>query len=379
MKRSLGDYQTSPELAAAVVDRIAAYGPWERVLEPTCGEGNLLAAFLRKFDAEVRAFDIQPEYVSKCKETFPIHNSNITVQDVFTVRFESLKWKKSGPLLILGNPPWKLIGKPRKRKFSSTTIDATTEIVLRLVAFSLNIRAPVTFAILLKKSSARAVLQTVTENKTPIMSAFTCDIDAMKYFYVHVDACLLVMNVNGGSNYEFPFYKTLQCTQPTSFQKWTNGIFINDIDAYHKVLVIDGNSHLEWLIGVKKHPGDTLLSGTDVYLYRIPTTTISRVHSHTPSPFKIVISAMHKIPVFRLYTTQIPDDTCYYLPFATKTDAEVCCSLLDSNLCKEFLSTITFADAKRPITKAVLQRIDIGALARSLNFLGSEKLQNIVS
>lgn len=379
MKRSLGDYQTPPELATAVVDRIAAFGPWERVLEPTCGEGNLLAAFLRKCNAEVHAFDIQPEYVGKCKEKFPAHDSNISVQDVFTVRFESLKWKRSGPLLILGNPPWKLIGKPQKRKFSSTTIDATTEIVLRLVAFSLNIKSPVTFAILLKKSSARAILRSVTENREPISSAFTCEINAMRYFYVHADACLLVMVVNGGSNYEFPFYRTLECTQPISHQKWENGIFINNIDAYNRVSEIDGNSHLEWLIGVKKHPGDFLLTGTDVYLYRIPTTTTSRVQTHIPSPFKIVISAMHKIPVFRLYTSQIPDDTCYYLPFATNADAEVCCALLNSDLCKEFLSTVTFSDAKRPITKAVLQRIDLGALARSLNLPGSEKLQNIVS
>ena len=47
MRRDLGDFQTPPELAAAVLECLGPIGRrWPRVLEPTCGQGHFIAALL---------------------------------------------------------------------------------------------------------------------------------------------------------------------------------------------------------------------------------------------------------------------------------------------------------------------------------------------
>ena len=47
MRRDLGDFQTPPELVAAVLESLGPIGRrWPRVLEPTCGRGHFIAGLL---------------------------------------------------------------------------------------------------------------------------------------------------------------------------------------------------------------------------------------------------------------------------------------------------------------------------------------------
>ena len=60
------------------------------------------------------------------------------------------------------------------------------------------------------------------------------------------------------------------------------------------------------------------------------------------------------------------DDTVNFLPCGSKDEAELICSLLNSEPAQEFLSSMIFWSEKRPITIEILRRLNIVALATKL-------------
>ena len=62
------------------------------------------------------------------------------------------------------------------------------------------------------------------------------------------------------------------------------------------------------------------------------------------------------------------DDTCYFLSFDDYDTAYVTMLILNSQLVKTFLKNIAFLDTKRPYTKKVLKRVDLGKCLKSLTF-----------
>ena len=58
------------------------------------------------------------------------------------------------------------------------------------------------------------------------------------------------------------------------------------------------------------------------------------------------------------------DDTCYFVACVSAQQEAFLVALLEEPLCKKFIATVAFADAKRPVTKKLLQRIDLLALVR---------------
>ena len=74
MRRDLGDFQTPPELVAAVLDTLGPIGArWPRVLEPTCGRGHFLAGLLEHASppCEIQAIEIQPAHCRAAGERPP--------------------------------------------------------------------------------------------------------------------------------------------------------------------------------------------------------------------------------------------------------------------------------------------------------------------
>ncbi len=65
------------------------------------------------------------------------------------------------------------------------------------------------------------------------------------------------------------------------------------------------------------------------------------------------------------------DDTCYFISCSSLEEAILISCLFNSNICLDFLKSITFLDAKRPITKKLLQSISFDAL---LNHISQEQL-----
>ena len=111
---------------------------------------------------------------------------------------------------------------------------------------------------------------------------------------------------------------------------------------------------------------------TEEHHYRgQPPYAIFGVGPYTFAPWKIAISGLYKRCVFRLVgprdteTSQRPvvlDDTCYFLPFTSKSAAKRALAALQSPLAQDFLTSRVFWDAKRPINKALLQSLDLGAV-----------------
>lgn len=87
------------------------------------------------------------------------------------------------------------------------------------------------------------------------------------------------------------------------------------------------------------------------------------------APYKVAISGFYKSLHFRVIDAVdgrpvMFDDTCYFLACHSLQQACLIAALLNSTLCQDFLQSIIFWDAKRPITKKILQRIDLTVLFR---------------
>lgn len=98
-----------------------------------------------------------------------------------------------------------------------------------------------------------------------------------------------------------------------------------------------------------------------------PPFAIFGIGDYSFAPYKVGISGFHKQPRFRVIgpvegKPAMLDDTCYFIPCYSAQDAVFLAILLNDPLCTEMIQAIAFLDAKRPITKKLLQRIDLVAL-----------------
>jgi predicted RNA methylase len=102
-----------------------------------------------------------------------------------------------------------------------------------------------------------------------------------------------------------------------------------------------------------------------------PRFSVFGVGEYTFTPWKVAISSMYKKLTFVAvgpYRDRpvVLDDTCYFLPCHSESEAQLLEALLNSKPAQEFLRSLIFWDAKRPITIKILQRLDLPALARLL-------------
>ena len=102
-----------------------------------------------------------------------------------------------------------------------------------------------------------------------------------------------------------------------------------------------------------------------------PRFSIFGVGEYTFLPWKIVISGLYKNIIFSkigFYKEKpiIVDDTCYMLGFDSEEKADFILHLLNSKICKDFIASIIFLDNKRPITVALLNRINTKEIAKEL-------------
>lgn len=110
------------------------------------------------------------------------------------------------------------------------------------------------------------------------------------------------------------------------------------------------------------------LDGRKSSIYRNrPRFSVFGHGNYTYAPYKVAVSGLHKQPAFRLIgplarKPVVLDDTCYFLPFDDASEACVVAAVLAGAPCQELLNAIVFWDAKRPLTKKVLSRINVGAL-----------------
>ena len=103
-----------------------------------------------------------------------------------------------------------------------------------------------------------------------------------------------------------------------------------------------------------------------------PPFTIFGIGEYSFAPYKVGISGLHKTPRFRAIgpIDGLPvmlDDTCYFIACNSAEQAAFLTALFNDPLCLELIKSIAFLDAKRPITKKLLQRVDLRVLYSKVN------------
>ncbi len=114
--------------------------------------------------------------------------------------------------------------------------------------------------------------------------------------------------------------------------------------------------------------------GSSIYAKRARFAVFG-VGDYSFSPAKVAISGLYKTLHFQPLGTAggkpiMVDDTCYFIPCGSKSEAQLFCNLLNSETAQRFISALVFTDAKRPVTIEVLKRIDLKKLAEHV---GREK------
>ncbi|HEX8128326.1 MAG TPA: hypothetical protein VF527_04430 [Pyrinomonadaceae bacterium] len=107
--------------------------------------------------------------------------------------------------------------------------------------------------------------------------------------------------------------------------------------------------------------------GSSVYKNRA-RFSIFGVGNYSFSPAKVAISGLYKNLQFQAIGGSggkpiVVDDTCYFIPCASKQEAEFFAELLNSETAQRFVSALVFKDAKRPVTIDILKRVDLRRLA----------------
>lgn len=459
-----GDFQTPLPLAQSIL-RTLPEGPWDRVLEPTCGGGSFLRAAAMLQAKELLGIEVQANYASVARTFAPVLEKDIFQLDLG----RDLEWKHDGSLLVIGNPPWvtnaeltrldsaNLPIKSNIRNLSgiaamtgSSNFDIAEYIWLKLIT-ELQEQEP-TIALLCKTQVARNVLSFAADVGLPVASSTIHLIDARRWFGAFVDACLFTVVVkNGAHNYVCDVYEKLTAepsAQPSYRFGAVDGRLVADVDAYERSREADGRCPFEWRQGIKHdassvmelleqdgpHTRDgvrvdvedeylfPLLKSSDLFNGRTTVSTkwmivpqqsladdttllaakaprlwgylnanaavldgrkssiyrrrprfcIFGIGSYSFSPYKVAISGMHKKARFRVIgpigsKPPVLDDTCYFLPFDRADDAAVVGALLQSSIAQDLISALVFWDSKRPITKKLLQRIDLEAVVRLRN------------
>lgn len=111
-----------------------------------------------------------------------------------------------------------------------------------------------------------------------------------------------------------------------------------------------------------------LLSARKSSIYRgQPDFSVFGIGGYSFAPWKVAISGLYKRCEFALLGPHhgrpiMLDDTCYFLPFTSESEARSAWEGLRSSIAQDFFAGRIFWDAKRPINKAILQRLDLQAL-----------------
>lgn len=274
-KWQFGDFQTPAILAEEVVDvliRNHNVHP-DMVIEPSCGQGTFLLAALKAFpNAKVVGFEVNPIYVAEAQEKIKARGDDLRGEakqgDFFNVDWETFLRKRSGNLLILGNPPWVTSSElgminsqnlPSKCNFQnrrgieaitgSGNFDISEWMILRNVDWVSNRNGSI--AVLCKYAVARKVMRQIRYNNQTQFFGHIYQIDAKKYFDASVNACLFVLTQNGVQG-DCEVYESLNKKKPSLIIGKRDGYIINDVAKYkHKRHLLGHDLHYKWRSGLK--------------------------------------------------------------------------------------------------------------------------------
>jgi hypothetical protein len=118
--------------------------------------------------------------------------------------------------------------------------------------------------------------------------------------------------------------------------------------------------------------GDLLDARKSSIYARQPRFALFGLGDYSFAPWKVAVSGLYKRCAFALVGPArgqpvVLDDTCYFLPFDDEASATRALGALRSPAAADYFAGRVFWDAKRPLSKAILQSLDLEALTRSVN------------
>lgn len=99
--------------------------------------------------------------------------------------------------------------------------------------------------------------------------------------------------------------------------------------------------------------------------------SIFGIGEYSFSLWKVAISGFYKSLRFVVVPPHdgrpvMVDDTCYLVPCDSEEEARLIETLLNSEHCQRFLSSLVFKDSKRPLTSEILRRISLAGIAKRM-------------
>lgn len=470
--REFGDFQTPSDLARAIASHLRPYFACRpRVLEPTCGLGNFLAAVAESGLAaeEMIGVEIDGQYARQARQAtealadcpVEILTANIFALDLNT----QLPWRSHKPLVVLGNPPWvtnAAIGAdngsnlPNQSNFKnlpgvaaltgSSNFDLSEAVWIKLL--QQYHQEPAVIALLCKTATARNVMKYAHDAELAVGNARIHRIDARAWFDAAVDACLFTLETAiAGSDYSVRHYADLSASEPEVVTGFIDNRYVFDMASYTTLAFMDGGCHHRWRQGIKHDAASVLelsrspngrdwqnklgelvdvepdcvyplLKTQDLITQKATTeraVIVTQTHTgdsthqlekshprlwhylmrhqesftrrksriykakepfsmfgvgpYSFSPHKVVVSGFARKPRFWPVSSRdgkpiLVDDTCYLLPCRSAEEAQELAMALNSERARSFLESITDFCAKRPVTAAVLNRINLDRLLR---------------
>jgi hypothetical protein len=103
-----------------------------------------------------------------------------------------------------------------------------------------------------------------------------------------------------------------------------------------------------------------------------PPFSLFGIGPYSFARWKVAVSGLHRPATFRAVgpvegRPVMFDDTCYLLPCDSAARAAVLTAICNHSITIELIAAMSFPDAKRPVTKGLLQRIDLWAILDRIN------------
>jgi hypothetical protein len=240
-------------------------------LEPTCGRGAFLVAAASHFPGARRILgvEVNPAYVAAAQKMVG-DRAQVEVGNFFTIDWDAVLARDTGPWLVLGNPPWvtnaelgllKSTNLPTKSNFQGHQgLDALTgkanfdisEWMLLNQLEWLRERSG-WIAMLVKTSVARKLLRQAWRRADPVGRASIYKVDAMRHFGAAVEACLVILPVSiGERSRDCDVFADLAATKPESTIGFHDEVLVSNVQSYLRHRDLMGpNRHYVWRSGVK--------------------------------------------------------------------------------------------------------------------------------
>jgi len=125
---------------------------------------------------------------------------------------------------------------------------------------------------------------------------------------------------------------------------------------------------------LESHGGRLDARKSSIYRDR-PRFSVFGIGPYSFAPYKVAVFGLAKTPLFEVVGPRdgrptMLDDTAYFVPCADEASATALARALSSSVARALFENLVFPDSKRPITKDLLSRVDLRALAERAHALG---------